>query len=185
VDLYLLDYMKIQIERAIEKYRNYRIIKKDSNEDSLTGVSNRRHLLSAIHRFKENSDLENKPFFFVLFDIDKLKKINDKYGHICGDLVLKQFALVAKNHIREYDFVARIGGDEFVGLFYNITQDVLIERLNAWKEYFSMNMVEYKENEIHTKFSFGIAKYKEDGIDFNDLMEQADKKLYEHKLVLD
>lgn len=183
VDLYLLDFMKLQIERSIVNYRKLLTMKKGSNEDSLTGVSNRRHLLDMIEYYKEKAQIDHKSLYFVLFDIDELKRINDTYGHVCGDMVLKQFSFVVTTGIRENDFLARIGGDEFVGLFYNISKEVLATRIRKWKKHFEINKIQCNGDEIETKFSFGISEYSEHTSDFTEMMQDADKKLYKQKKI--
>lgn len=178
VDLTLLDYMKIQLERAIIKYRKYRTIKRDSMVDSLTGVSNRRHLMEVLPSYFEKAKIENKSFHFVVFDIDKLKQINDTYGHIAGDMVIKQFSFIIHSNIRESDFIARIGGDEFVGIFYNISKDILIQRIIEWDNFLKNHPIEYKDNQFNTRFSYGIAQAPDEGMFFSSLLELADKRMY-------
>ena len=181
VDLNLLDYIKIQIERAIIKYQNFRNIKKESTKDSLTGVSNRRHLMEVLSTFTKKADLESKEFLFVVFDLDKLKMINDTYGHSCGDKVIQQFSFIIENRIRETDFISRIGGDEFVGLFYNLKEDVLVNRITEWTNFFLKNPIDFKGLEVQTKFSYGISHYPIEGEHFSTLLELADKRMYKQK----
>ncbi len=181
VDLNLLDYFKLQIERAIVKFRKYRTIKKDSTEDSLTGVSNRRHLLNVLESYKDKAIIKEKTLLFVVFDIDGLKFINDTYGHNCGDQIIKQFAFVLQSNIRETDFLARIGGDEFVGIFYDVTEEIVTKRINNWINYFSNNPVEFKNETVYTKFSFGISKFPDEGTFFSELLETSDKRMYKQK----
>ncbi len=181
VDTNLLDYIKIQTERAIDKYQTIRNIKKDSTIDSLTGIGNRRQLTKVLDTYKNKADNQKKSFHFVAFDLDGLKLINDTYGHNCGDQALKQFSFVINSNIRETDFIARIGGDEFVGLFYDIDMQTLQNRLESWQTYFMNNPIEFKGDIINIGFSYGIAEYKKDGLYFSELMEQADKELYQQK----
>ena len=181
VDLNLLDFIKIQLEQAIVKFQQYKIIKTDSNIDSLSGVSNRRHLLEILPKYQERADRENKWFLFVIFDLDQLKGINDTFGHVCGDRIIQEFSGSLKGSIRSTDFLARIGGDEFVGLFYGIDQEVLDNRLEIWKKYFMDNPLHCKDQDIPVKFSYGTSRYPEEGKHFSTLLELADKRMYIHK----
>jgi diguanylate cyclase (GGDEF)-like protein len=181
VDLNLLDFIKLQLERAIEKFRRYTSIKKDSKVDSLTGAPNRRHLLEVLSQTSERADKQGKTFCFVIFDLDKLKAINDNYGHISGDRLLQYFSFVIQNSIRGGDFFARIGGDEFVGLFYDIDENILIQRILDLAKHFKNNPINYKENQIYANFSFGIAKYPNEGKYFSSLLELADERMYQQK----
>ncbi len=181
VDLNLLDFIKIQLERAIVKYRAYRTIKRDSMIDSLTGVSNRRHLMDILPGFMEKARMNEKAFLFVVFDLDKLKEVNDTYGHVNGDKVIKFFANSIHENIRETDFFARIGGDEFVGLFYNLDESILQDRIKVWETIFKDNPIMTEKEHIDIHFSYGVSVFPEEGNYFSDLLELADKRMYQHK----
>lgn len=181
VDLNLLDFIKIQLERAIVKYRAYRTIKRDSMIDSLTGVSNRRHLMDILPGFMEKARMNEKSFLFVVFDLDKLKEVNDTYGHVNGDKVIKFFANSIHENIRETDFFARIGGDEFVGLFYNLDESILQDRIKVWETIFKDNPIMTGKEHIDIHFSYGLSVFPEEGNYFSDLLELADKRMYQHK----
>ena len=181
VDTNLLDYIKVQTERAIYKYQKISMIKKDSMQDTLTGISNRRHLLQEIEVFKDKATKNNKMFKFVVFDIDGLKRINDCYGHNFGDKFIKEFAFIVSSNIRDTDFISRIGGDEFVGLFYDIDVDILTNRIKTWQQFFKNNPINYKDEKVEIGFSYGISEYPTSGKHFSELMETADLKLYQQK----
>lgn len=181
VDLNLFDYLKLQIERAIIKFKKLSRVKKDSIIDPLTGIFNRRHLLDLFEQFCEDATQMNKSFALVLFDLDKLKAVNDSHGHLAGDKIIKQFAFVSSSEIREIDVIARIGGDEFVGLFWDIDKHVLTERICRWQEILKTHKIKYEEIEIETQFSFGISMYNVDGNSYEDMMRVADKKMYIQK----
>lgn len=181
VDTNLLDYIKVQTERAIDKYQKISMIKKDSMQDTLTGISNRRHLLEALELFKDKAIKESKTFKFVVFDIDGLKSINDTYGHNFGDKFIKEFAFIVSSNIRDTDFISRIGGDEFVGLFYDIDDEVLINRIKTWQRFFKNNPILHKDTKIEIRFSYGISEYPRHGKFFSELMEVADLELYDQK----
>jgi diguanylate cyclase (GGDEF)-like protein len=181
VDLNLMDFLKVQIERTVEKHDKFEIIKRNSNIDPMTGISNRRHLKLEFSDLVKNVKTENKPFLFVVFDLDKLKYINDTYGHISGDETIKQFAFVIQKHIRETDFFARIGGDEFVGIFLNVEEHILVQRINTWTTYFNEHPNMYLNKPITTLFSYGISKSPSEGKTFDELLEVADKRMYVQK----
>ncbi len=181
VDLNLLDYIKIQIERAIVKFKKISRVKRDSILDPLTGIYNRRHLKELFETYVMDANELKKSFAFVVFDLDKLKKINDSYGHVAGDQVIKQFAFVIDNEIRDSDIIARIGGDEFVGIFWDIEEKHIIRRLQKWQQMFETHPISYEGNKIITKFSYGIAFFPQNRMNFDDLLNIADKKMYTHK----
>jgi len=181
VDLNLLDYLKLQIERAIDKFRKLIRVKQHSIMDPLTGIYNRRHLMDMMTKFIDEAMTIDEQFSFVLFDLDKLKAVNDNYGHIVGDMVIKQFAFITNNDMREVDILARIGGDEFVGVYWNIPKSVLKSKLDRLHDLFDQNIISYEGHNIKTKFSYGIATYPEDGNSFETLLSIADKRMYDYK----
>lgn len=81
--------------------------------DELTGVFNRRYLMDTISREKQRSDRNGSTFCICIMDIDFFKNVNDKYGHLAGDEVLRQIAATASNSLRQTDFFGRYGGEEF------------------------------------------------------------------------
>ena len=87
-----------------------------ATRDSLTGLSNRRDFLEKAEQEEKRFKRTNKPFAFILLDIDYFKKVNDTYGHGCGDVVLKGVARGLEKALRAQDIVARWGGEEFVCL---------------------------------------------------------------------
>ncbi|MGE5614932.1 MAG: GGDEF domain-containing protein [Bacillota bacterium] len=99
-----------------------RKLHRQANTDSLTGICNRRSFIS-----KVSQALKMKfPVSIMMIDIDNFKRINDTYGHLAGDAVLKQFAEILKSNARNTDIVARLGGEEFaVVLSYTCRENVL------------------------------------------------------------
>ena len=181
VDLHLLDFIKKQIEKAIKEYRKYSKIKKDSTVDSLTGIPNRRQLLNVLPKYQEQAEFDQSNFYFVLLDMDKLKFVNDSYGHLYGDEIIKTFASVISKSIRATDFVARIGGDEFVTIFYDIDIDIVKKRIHNWEKHFTKYPILIDNQEVYLDFSYGIASYKENGPHFSSLLTKADELMYLHK----
>ncbi len=90
-----------------------------SIHDSLTGIFNRRYFMDEGVKILDLAKRKNRPITLMLFDLDDFKKINDIYGHNRGDRVLREFAYKLNDSFREYDILARIGGDEFVILIYD------------------------------------------------------------------
>lgn len=79
------------------------------------------------------------------------------------------------------DVFARIGGDEFVGIFWDIQEDVLIKKIEQWKRTFDTHPIVYEGYEMITQFSYGIAELIRDGQTFEELLNQADKRMYQQK----
>lgn len=150
-------------------------IKNESRTDKLTQIHNRYDLYNYLDSIEDKKD-----YALAIFDIDDFKKINDTYGHIYGDYVLKTIAKIAENNSNK-SFVARYGGEEFIIIVkmysdeqkaFDVVDNIrkLVENYN-----FSYNNVETK-----ITISCGIAKYR-DNVDIDKWVNLADNKLYECK----
>lgn len=159
------------------------ILKELAVKDGLTGVYNHRYfyekLLEEITRWKRYG----RKFTLVIIDLDHFKNINDRYGHVVGDHVLRQTANFLLNQLRTVDLVARYGGEEFAiilaetdaKLAYKILKRVY-DKVGEWA-------IELPENENNIKitFSAGVATCPDDGIDEKLLVSHADEALYAAK----
>jgi diguanylate cyclase (GGDEF)-like protein len=122
----------------------------------------------------------NTALTLVMIDIDDFKNINDTYGHIAGDAVLKQVAKSISDTIRELDVFARFGGDEFVLLMPNTTMtdaQILIDRLDKTLKALS---VRFENDLISVSATFGITQLDQEE-KFEKVLVAADKRLYEKK----
>ncbi|MEO0239083.1 MAG: GGDEF domain-containing protein [candidate division WOR-3 bacterium] len=101
---------------------NRSITYKESILDGLTGLYTRRFFEERIKSYIAQSKREKMPFTIVLFDVDKLKYVNDTFGHLKGDELLVSFSKILREHTRESDLCARWGGDEFVVVLYGVRE---------------------------------------------------------------
>jgi diguanylate cyclase len=152
-------------------------------QDPLTSVGNRRCFDETLE--KEIIDAENsrKPLSLVMCDIDNFKNINDSFGHTVGDEVLKMFASLLADNIREADTVTRFGGEEFGIILPQTAQESAIglaERMRRQCE--SKQLIVRNANQTIGKItaSFGVAQHRE-GEGPEMLVQRADAKLYEAK----
>lgn len=112
---------------AIQNARQYDQAIRESREDSLTGLLNRRAFEEHSRMLKKEQINHQQPYSLILFDADGLKTINDRYGHIIGDEALKIIAFSARIQLRKSDIVYRLGGDEFAVLLPQTTLRVAQE----------------------------------------------------------
>lgn len=148
--------------------------------DEMTGVYNRRHLMDLLAREKAMADRKNYVFSIAYVDLDYFKKVNDKFGHSTGDEVLRSFALVGKDVIREIDCIARIGGEEFVLVFAGTRQADAVrgaERLVSGLKDMPVTRV---EPDYRVTCSVGITEYRQ-GDTVQELIDRADGALYQAK----
>ena len=161
---------------------NLRIrIKRMASHDDLTNVYNRREAFEILSREKAFSDRSGIPFSVCMIDLDNFKQINDTYGHLVGDTVLRAVAGVFKENIRGEDYVARYGGEEFVVIFVNFEcrngNESCVQRLLAVTE--GLRFPEISQS-LRVTASLGVTAYRPlESIDA--LISRADKALYDAK----
>lgn len=176
-DVKYMEFMKNSIEVAISNYLLYEERIYLANRDSLTKLYNRVYIENKFDRVKENALNENSKFYIVIFDIDNLKYINDKYGHSIGDLVITKIAKELNLLVGENDVLARIGGDEFLGIFHEKDIDILFNKVKNALINVNQN-TEINNVNISCSFSFGISTFGEDGQEFRELFKKADERMY-------
>ena len=160
---------KIKIDRQLQTLQHM------AEYDGLTNLYNHQTISRIIERQKELSIASKDKLCLAVIDIDNFKKINDQYGHIIGDQVLKGIAKKIKENVREQDYVARYGGDEFVILFPGVT---VAEANKICKRILdSIRQVEPTESSITGSIGL-IALTKSN---YDDFIENADMKMYKAK----
>ena len=159
-----------------ERKRAEAEIQRLASTDPLTGLANHRHLLEAFSREVERSGRTGRPVSLLLLDLDGLKKINDKYGHLVGSRALCRMAAVLQQQCRLNDTAARHGGDEFAV----ILPDTEAEGAHNLARRIADCLANDPE-QPPIAFSFGLASYPEDGETFDQILGKADICLYEMK----
>lgn len=182
-DLELMEYMRNQAFSAITKHKLYKEILYLSRYDKLTNLYNRSYFEQLLYDNIYNNG-DEKDFFVVVFDINGLKFVNDNYGHLIGDKLIKTFSKALISLAGDVDIIGRFGGDEFVGIFYNSHYQILISRFEELIEYFKNNPIILEKNKIVCSFSYGIVNFPRDGMEFNELIKIADERMYEYKRIV-
>ncbi len=146
------------------------------NTDPLTEIRNRRYLMQYLE--KQTAQMGDEKHCAVLIDLDLFKSVNDTYGHVFGDKVLKQFADTVKKNLGENDLIARFGGEEFMILFGTDNEKEIITTMDTiGKEY---AIFSEKEKGKEFTFSAGAALYGKNS-SITDIFTTADKRLYKAK----
>jgi diguanylate cyclase (GGDEF)-like protein len=147
--------------------------------DALTGLFNRKYFLKRLSEELERAKRYDTPLSCCLFDIDDFKVINDTYGHLFGDHVLREIGRLTKNMVRATDIVARYGGEEFVILFPQTRLDdatVAVEHIRR-----TISTLTF-ERRVRVTATFGMSSIlPEIPDDSNTLLHRADMALYEGK----
>ena len=170
------------LENSVERLQaDLEKLKKEKDIDFLTNVLNRRGYTSAIIQVENQFTSFNNNYAIVFIDIDDFKEINDTHGHDCGDVVLRTFATILKQTIRESDVISRYGGEEFVAIicYKNIEEvETFVNRIKTIVTKYKFVYTE--EIKLQVGFSAGVAhrnKYNS----YEDTMKFADILLYKAK----
>lgn len=148
--------------------------KHKSSIDQLTNMFNRSHIYSILNQRVE----EQKPFYFLLLDLNRFKNVNDTLGHGVGDKLLIATAKRLASCLRQGDILARLGGDEFgIIVNANVDTEALAQRIGmSLQRPFSID-----EYVLNLGVSIGIAKYGEHGVDTETIVKNADAAMYHAK----
>lgn len=156
-------------------------LRKQANQDALTGLYNRRYLDATFERELSRCRRESRPLSILALDIDHFKSINDRYGHPAGDEVLRTLARLLKGQARASDVVCRHGGEEFIALLPNMPQQTALERAEFLRRQMQATTTPAAGAQIVATLSIGVATFPENGHNMLDLMSQADAALYRAK----
>lgn len=148
--------------------------------DSLTELYNRRYIMEKLPVDLLNSALLSTNLSIIMADIDYFKKVNDTYGHIAGDLTLKNVSKILLSCIkRENDWIARFGGEEFIICMPGANLEIAKKTAECMRKSIENASIKYEGKDISVTVSFGIYSLKSKGNEnADDLLKYADEKLY-------
>ncbi len=173
--------MAEQLALEVKKVSLYERVQMLAITDGLTNVYVRRHFLERLNEEMARSKRHNLHLSVLMLDLDHFKGCNDTYGHLVGDIVLKEIAKILKEHVRQVDLVGRYGGEEFVIALPDTNKTSaanVAERIRQSAERYRFKA--YDEI-ITTTVSMGLATYPDDGRDVPALIDRADQALYKAK----
>lgn len=176
-----MEFISTNVQVAITNQLSYIEKSRLAMFDPLTKLYNRHYFDEQFLVYKRRAIRYGEQFHLVLFDVDDLKVINDLYGHAIGDRVIKRIATEIQSKTRKSDVVARYGGDEFIGLFVGTSHEALQLKIEKIENDINDNPMPINEKLVCSNFSFGIATYPFDGENMSDLLEVADRRMYEDK----
>lgn len=180
--LRLLDTISRIAADAIDKSLEHSEAKMHAMTDPLTGLPNARSLQEQFEKEVARATRAGSSFQLLMLDLDGFKTVNDNLGHKFGDKMLKEVSSVIKEQLRDYDFLARYGGDEFVALVpeaANNNVDELCERIEKAVRQFELVVGKSKAS---VGVSLGSAGYPRHGSTFDQLIIAADKAMYLRKM---
>jgi two-component system, cell cycle response regulator len=154
-----------------------------ATHDNLTGLSSRGVVLEAISREHARQVREQSSFGIILVDLDHFKNVNDTYGHMCGDAVLKEAARRMIGCARPYDTVGRYGGEEFLIVVSSADESVTLVLAERTRVAIESRPFATDSGEVHITASFGVAaSTSARSMDSKTLLKLADEALYRAKL---
>lgn len=151
--------------------------------DPLTGIYNRRFIDGQLYVDINENAINKLPMCIIILDIDYFKEVNDTYGHLAGDYILKEFGKLILGSIRKStDWVSRYGGEEFLIVLNNTNKEGAIVVSNKIKTLLKNKKFIYEDNEINITASFGVCCLKEgDKVTAKEFIKCADENLYKAK----
>lgn len=157
------------------------LLSRSANTDALTNIPNRLYLESKLTDLTKSSSRVSDRFALMFCDLDGFKQVNDQYGHAIGDKILYQVASRLNATIRKNDVLARYGGDEFAILLTNLSEDNVVNVVKQKIEKAIMQPFDVSGHQISIGISIGVAVYPDESLDKTQLLDYADKRMYQCK----
>ncbi len=165
---------------SVENALQFERAQDNASTDFLTGLANARYICLHLEKEVSRSTRDSKPLAVLLCDLNGFKNVNDRFGHLVGNRLLQEIARNLENTCRDYDQVGRLGGDEFVFVLPNLDRkevEELKSRLELAVEQAGHSVCQSKVVTV----SVGYAFYPEDGATAEELLSEADRRMYETK----
>ncbi len=149
--------------------------------DGLTEIFNHRHFTDSLENELERAQRYNRELSLLMIDIDHFKKVNDNFGHRAGDYILKSLARIFVSRSRRVDYVCRYGGEEFAIILPEVDIMGAFKFATTLKETVAKHTFQIEGHEITITISIGVSDIMEEAQSIDDLIETADRRLYQAK----
>jgi diguanylate cyclase (GGDEF)-like protein/putative nucleotidyltransferase with HDIG domain len=169
-----------KVAMAIENALNHRLHETSITTDYLTNLPNARSLFLSLDREVSRAGRAGTSLAVIVCDLDGFKQVNDRFGHLTGNKVLRVVANGLRERCEEKDYVARMGGDEFVMLIPGSDQEALESKIEAMRNVVRL-AGEITPEPCALSLSVGVATYPEDGSDAEELLAESDRRMYKSK----
>lgn len=167
---------ELTMRKVLEK-----VLRKIADHDPLTKLLNRRSFLTRVNYEISRSNRYKNDLSYMIVDIDNFKRINDTYGHLTGDAVLKAFSKKISGILRDSDFIGRIGGEEFAIALPDTSMNSAKKMAERIRKEIAEHTIQYKNKSINFTVSIGISKLMLDEKSIAEAFSRADSALYQAK----
>jgi diguanylate cyclase (GGDEF)-like protein/putative nucleotidyltransferase with HDIG domain len=179
--LRILSGISSKIGLSYENVLKYRALEEVATTDYLTGLHNARALSESLNQEISRCERERKSLTLIVCDLDHFKDVNDRFGHNAGNRVLQEFAKGLAKICRDYDVSARFGGDEFVLVLPDMKADAAKDKILELSG-LAARVCREVCGETVISASVGVASWPEDGATGDELLGEADLRMYSHKM---
>ena len=161
---------------------NHAVAESNALTDPLTGLPNARYLALRFDEEASRARRNGRPFQVVMLDLDDFKIVNDTFGHNVGDKMLREMGRIIQGQLREYDFLARYAGDEFVAVVQELVGDQVEDLRTGSKQRFQEFSLHVRAGgQARVGISVGTATYGVEGETLDQLLVAADQAMYRAK----
>jgi len=179
-NLRILIAISSKVAMAIENALNHRLLETSITTDYLTNLPNARSLFLTLDHEVSRAHREGASLAVVVCDLDGFKQVNDRFGHLMGNKVLRVVANGLREQCEAHDYVARMGGDEFVMLIPGGDLDALESKIERMRTIVRL-AGEVTPERCDLSLSVGVTSYPDDGVDAEELLAEADRRMYKSK----
>jgi len=184
-DTSIVERFRAQIEVCLLAREQYQSNIERYHIDSLTGLFTRRYFEDLFSVSLDRATRHKETFVIALFDVDRLKYVNDTFGHLAGDQMLLMIASAIRTSCRKSDIIGRFGGDEFIAIYHASDKQKIEKNIAGILTSLRSKPVNFGDKEHRLSFSYGLARFPDEGTTLQSLTKSADKQLYtmkaEHK----
>ena len=180
-DFERLGIITLQLALEMKKVMLYETVEYLSIVDGLTGLYGRRYFRDRLEEEVGRAKARGLTFSFIMADIDHFKKCNDTYGHLVGDVVLREIGRLIKESVRQIDLVARYGGEEFSAILPDTGKERAEAVAQRIRKRIEENLFRAYDEALKVTISIGVSAYPGDGVDSTAVIDAADKAVYKAK----
>lgn len=173
-----------QAALALQNAQLFEQVQTMAMTDPLTGSYNRRYFFELAERDFEYARRYSRPLALIMMDVDHFKLVNDTFGHLAGDLALRQVAEVCQARLRKTDLFARYGGEEFIVLLPETTKEAASSLAETLRDQVAEIEMETRRGSLRVTVSIGVSELtdgKDEEMTVEQLIEEADRALYRAK----